>query len=450
MRLPAVLDPDTLGSLLRSQRFSEASFDEDPMEQHPKTLRGGFVAYYPRSTGNPPRRIAVAYFVKGEGARPTAAQRAKKVEAITRIAALLGQAYAVRVNPAGTSLVVTVPAAKAPRAAAKRGSPVGPFAPRVTHDEEEHLITLEWEAGGHRSKAVYQPGDMNVDTQFFVDNTLVETAVAPQKIGSGTFAFGDRLSAAGAWKGEPNYAARQAMERYLPMVAERLVKILDAKPEPAFVAELRTGDRVQYVGANGLVDDALLAEHYPTSSMAKEIGGFMVRENFMRGTRVFSRDVSGRKANGAQRGDPPRKFKLGDRVSVTGTKIRGRVSFVGEFDRELGQRRYVVTDDDGTGRKNWNENTLKKIGSSRGTKANAAKRASAKPLVKLLSHRATRSTSGGVVYRGREYVIGIRDAKAPLGYATVTLQGDAMGNVEIPASIRSPAVRTAIIALGRR
>ena len=125
MRFPAVLTPDTLGSLLRSKRFSEAHFVEDDMAGTVMVTRGGFSAGYPvRGDAANTSRIDVSYFSKGEKRRPTAAQRAKKVAAVARIAALLGQAYKVRMNPAGTSLVVTVPAAKASRSAVKHNPPV--------------------------------------------------------------------------------------------------------------------------------------------------------------------------------------------------------------------------------------------------------------------------------------------------------------------------------------
>lgn len=125
MRFPAVLTPDTLGSLLRSKRFSEAQFVEDDMAGTVMVTRGGFSAGYPvRGDAANTSRIDVSYFSKGEKRRPTAAQRAKKVAAVARIAALLGQAYKVRMNPAGTSLVVTVPAAKASRSAVKHNPPV--------------------------------------------------------------------------------------------------------------------------------------------------------------------------------------------------------------------------------------------------------------------------------------------------------------------------------------
>jgi hypothetical protein len=60
--------------------------------------------------------------------------------------------------------------------------------------------------------------------------------------------------------------------------------------------------------------------------------------------------------------EPRAKFKIGDRVSVKDTSIRGRVTYVGQFDSFRGQRFYKVTDDDPRGsRKTWYEDKLRKL-----------------------------------------------------------------------------------------
>lgn len=56
---------------------------------------------------------------------------------------------------------------------------------------------------------------------------------------------------------------------------------------------------------------------------------------------------------------PTPKFKLGDLVSIHGTDMNGKISHVGDYDAELGQRRYKVSDSSG-GRKTWNEKSLLK------------------------------------------------------------------------------------------
>ena len=71
-----------------------------------------------------------------------------------------------------------------------------------------------------------------------------------------------------------------------------------------------------------------------------------------------SGDVRGKKPWSKSSPTHPKPlYGIGDRVRVRGTIIRGKVSYVGEYDAFIGQYRYKVTSDSGN-RATWNENSL--------------------------------------------------------------------------------------------
>jgi hypothetical protein len=115
----SIATPQEIEALIRRNGLPIMRADEDGSSGEIEVTRSGFSTHSgtPRARG----RITVYYFVKGEGMRPNAAQRAEKVLQMKRLAPLLRREYAVRVSPTGTSLSFPAQSRQTPRrATAKR------------------------------------------------------------------------------------------------------------------------------------------------------------------------------------------------------------------------------------------------------------------------------------------------------------------------------------------
>jgi hypothetical protein len=115
IRMPSEITPDSVERMLLSMGFPAFGYDAE--DETVTIVKSGYEVRYPGDFDYPNKsRIVVSYFVKGEKARATAAQRAIKAVKVEKAARSLRAIFrGVKIAASRTSLSFPVPGSAAAR-----------------------------------------------------------------------------------------------------------------------------------------------------------------------------------------------------------------------------------------------------------------------------------------------------------------------------------------------
>jgi hypothetical protein len=110
-------------------------------------------------------------------------------------------------------------------------------------------------------------------------------------------------------------------------------------------------------------DDQIILHHHDyVGNLTPEEREELIKDKY--GTYYVGMAVGrSHKRNGSRRRPEP-KFQIGDRARVTGTQVQGKIDYGPFWDEHLGDYRYKISPDDGSGRRTWNEKSLRRLAKS--------------------------------------------------------------------------------------